>query len=447
MSHLSPNLNPSQDVSSTEGAVSVPKEPSAPDRTSENWLKRSADSLEANDSKRPKFSIKGKEKEVENERPRVTINWKNDLGHNARTAEQILIAWMSVPENWEAWRSAQYDRRLNHFADVIIRQKLIEAGTRGDERSSGAILAKIEKTYHDFKAAYSVAERGDNTLTPEEIERGITDIQRAILSYCKYYYELFPALSSTVKEGNTQASNPVPLRNPTECPSVAEADSLQLNADAAPTSSTSAIHKSNPNAVSVTIRGVPTSSGTSVGPSSRAHRQSLPPHFTPPPSSEAGPSRPINITRRAPPPHVLLSSSSSYPPDAQHWQLELESRKITLEEARLKMEREELERRCDLELRKLALEEKKLKFEQVDRDRSYEIQRRTVHAKMTYQILETLEKVVNLGLKDWKFVKHLFFFDEEMKELWNGESEEEMDDVLSEDDAGNYDRNAGQSDG
>lgn len=111
------------------------------------------------------------------------------------------------------------------------------------------------------------------------------------------------------------------------------------------------------------------------------------------------------------------------------------------------MEREELERRCDLELRKLALEEKKLKFEQVDRDRSYEIQRRTVHAKMTYQILETLEKVVNLGLKDWKFVKHLFFFDEEMKELWNGESEEEMDDVLSEDDAGNYDRNAGQSDG
>lgn len=115
----------------------------------------------------------------------------------------------------------------------------------------------------------------------------------AILSYCKYYYELFPALSSTVKEGNTQASNPVPLRNPTEYPSVAEADSLQLNADAAPTSSsTSAIHKSNPNAVSVTIRGVPTSSGTSVGPSSRAHRQSLPPHFTPPPSSEAGPSRP-----------------------------------------------------------------------------------------------------------------------------------------------------------
>lgn len=84
---------------------------------------------------------------------------------------------MSVPENWEAWRSAQYDRRLNHFADVIIRQKLIEAGTRGDERSSGAILAKIEKTYHDFKAAYSVAERGDNTLTPEEIERGITNIQ------------------------------------------------------------------------------------------------------------------------------------------------------------------------------------------------------------------------------------------------------------------------------
>lgn len=114
------------------------------------------------------------------------------------------------------------------------------------------------------------------------------------------------------------------------------------------------------------------------------------------------------------------------------------------------MEREELERRFkwerDLELRKLALEEKKLKFEQADRDRSYEIQRRTVQAKMTYQILETLEKLQKLGLEDWKLVKHLLFFDKEIKELWHGESEEEMDDVLSEDNAGSYEPSVGQSD-
>lgn len=273
----------------------------------------------------------------------------------------------------------------------------------------------------------------------------------AILWHCKYYYELFPALSSTVKEGNAQASDPVSLLNPTECPSVTEAIGLEENSDAAPLSSSAfAIHKSNPNSVPITIRGMRTSSGTPVGPSSRPHRQSLPPHFAPPRNSGAGPSRPTHITQLAPPPHVLPPSSSSHPSDAQHWRLELESRKITLEEARLKMEREELERRFkwerDLELRKLALEEKKLKFEQADRDRSYEIQRRTVQAKMTYQILETLEKLQKLGLEDWKLVKHLLFFDKEIKELWHGESEEEMDDVLSEDNAGSYEPSVGQSD-